>query len=166
MKIANRVRLGAYLGGFVMRRLFAGMIAIALLAACTGSPPSDDPFTAVVVSPDLTNQFLLSHLDDSQITDPILQQVVIAMRQDDFFRLTLEKASCGVPAAQYWAGFDNQFNIALEGDPITAHMWYALAANRGHDPAARALLRLTVQMTADEVVQARYRASHWRPAIC
>lgn len=150
-----------------MRRLFAGLVVTVLLAACSGSPLSDDnDFTAVVLSPDLTNQFLLSHLDDSQISDPALQQIIRAMRQDDFFRLTLEKASCGKAGAQYWAGFDNQYNIALEGDPVTAHMWYALAASQGHKTAARALTVLTGEMTADEVAQARYRAANWRAAIC
>ncbi|MHA1565080.1 MAG: hypothetical protein ACTSX7_07190 [Alphaproteobacteria bacterium] len=149
-----------------MRHLFAGMVGIALLAACTGSPRTSGEFATIVISPDMTNQFLLSHLDDSQITDPVLQQVVRAMRQDDFFRLTLEKASCGISAAQYWAGFDNQFNIALEGDPVTAHMWYALAASQGHITAKRALTHLAGQMTANEVAQAKYRAAHWRPAIC
>lgn len=151
-----------------MRRLSASLIVTAvLLAGCTASnEPEDSVMAAVALSPDLTNQFLLSHLDDSKITDPILGQIVRAMRHDDFFRLTLEQASCGAAAAQYWAGFDNQYNIALEGDPVTAHMWYALAADQGHSTAERALSELAAQMTTIDIAMAQNRAKRWQPADC
>ena len=124
-----------------MRRLSTIFLATtALLAACAApNEPEDDIMATVAPGPDLTNQFLLSRLDDSKTTDPILGQIVRALRHDDFFRLTLEQASCGAAAAQYWAGFDNQYSIALEGDPVTAYMWYALAADQGHSTAARAI---------------------------
>ncbi len=151
-----------------MRRLSASLIvATALLAGCAAAnEPEQDIMAAFSPGPDLTNQFLLGHLDDSKISDPILRQIVYAMRRDDFFRLTLEQASCGAAGAQYWAGFDNQYNIALEGDPVTALMWYTLAAGQGHSTAENASGKLAAQMTAADVALAKDRASRWRPADC
>ncbi len=151
-----------------MYRLSACLIVGSLLVAGCAAPAESNGRAALPdqYSPDLTNQFLLGHLDDSQIGDPLLQQIVRAMRQDDFFRLTLERASCGDPAAQYWAGFDNQYSIALEGDPVTAHMWYALAAGQGHPTARRAMSRLSEGMTPGQITEARARAERWSPADC
>jgi TPR repeat protein len=49
----------------------------------------------------------------------------------------------------------------LECDLIEAHMWFNLAAARGHEEAADMRAEVAEEMTAREVAEAQRRARQW-----
>lgn len=49
----------------------------------------------------------------------------------------------------------------LASDLVAAHMWFNLAAARGHEEAASCRAEIAEEMTAREIAEAQRRARHW-----
>ena len=49
----------------------------------------------------------------------------------------------------------------VEGDLIEAHMWFNLAAARGHEEAADLRAEIADEMSAREIAEAQRRARQW-----
>jgi TPR repeat protein len=53
----------------------------------------------------------------------------------------------------------------VECDLVEAHMWFNLAAARGHEEAAQLRAEIADDMTAREIAEAQRRARHWLASI-
>ncbi len=132
------------------------LVVVTLLAACM-------PVTQASVEPTLSNQFLISRIKAASVQSAFEGQLA---RSDPFFNATFEHAVCGNANAQYWAGFDNHHGVALQIDLVAAHMWYSLAAQKGHRQATQARDALAAELPLDQRRHAENRAASWQPLDC
>lgn len=89
-----------------------------------------------------------------------------AFRAGDFPTAVIElqiTAETGDADSQYLLGQINENGLGVPQNFLRAHVWYNLAAARGHEAAARARDALAKRMAPDQVARAQTRASEWLP---
>lgn len=72
-------------------------------------------------------------------------------------------AQNGDPYSQYMMGRLHALGKGVAQDFIQAHMWYNLAASRGHTHASQARDAIARRMSSSQIATAQRRARQWQP---
>jgi TPR repeat protein len=76
-------------------------------------------------------------------------------------------ADLGNADAQYQIG--NLYNFTYgnpKRDPISAYVWYSLAADGGNLEAEKYLRFVASELNHDQLEEAQHRLEHWKPGQC
>jgi TPR repeat protein len=69
----------------------------------------------------------------------------------------------GDPLAQFYLGGLFRVGAGVPPDPVSAYLWWSLAARSGHQAAKEQLLDLTGEISLNELVEAERQLQAWRP---
>jgi uncharacterized protein len=69
----------------------------------------------------------------------------------------------GDPLAQFYLGGLYRVGAGVSPDPVSAYLWWSLAARGGHQAAKEQLHDLTAEMSVNELVEAERQLRAWRP---
>jgi TPR repeat protein len=72
-------------------------------------------------------------------------------------------ASRGDALAQFYLGGLYRVGAGVSPDPISAYVWWSLAARGGHQVAKEQLHELTAEMSLGDLVEAQRQLQAWRP---
>jgi len=72
-----------------------------------------------------------------------------------------EAAEAGNPAAQYELGKMYREGRDAASDPVTAYVWFHLAAIGGHGPAGKSRDELAETLTPEQIEEARHLVEKW-----
>ena len=69
----------------------------------------------------------------------------------------------GDPLAQFYLGGLYRVGMGVPLDPVSAYLWWSLAARGGHEAAKEQLIDLTSEMSLGQLVEGEKRLKAWRP---
>ena len=165
-----------------MKRLtwIAILIAVAVLAGCTGQPeekpkvvpasgPEDDAYQTAVYADARAEWEVKAAQGDMQSQRMLGVMYLLGQGIDPDYDMALEwfnkAAAQGEDIAQQQLGWMYAEGKGVDQSNLQAHMWYSLSAQQGNPSARIRLDELTEQMTAAEIAEAQGLADEWTPNL-